>query len=577
MGTSFGKFQVYYDRLSDDLKKIKKENRYTNISKAFAHWYLNLFFSIDNNEIGESIIDGFGDNGIDAILIQNNTIKIFQFKYPEKVNNINKQIDETTILKLINGYKKLTSPRTPKKANENFLAYHEKIKEENIFNYQFYLVSFTNSLTENALDALENEIESINSVTGNKIEYIVHDKKKICDKIDRSQKNNMININLKYSNLQQSYNVSDEINSWVGFATATDILNSVENVLDIIFDENIRNYEGDNTVNNGIYKTSSNIDESRYFYFYHNGIVFICDELKNSTGNHTASLEMAAVVNGCQSIVSLNRAKNSQKLQSDVFVPIRIIETKDLEIRSKITEYLNSQTKIRDSCFLANNTFIRELQNDLLVEGFFLERLANEYNYKKSLSKVKEYSKDKILELEKTIQIFVAYYNNEYAAIAKRGKNELFNRDFIDDILSTITSEKVLESQSNYNQICNIITKYRRCRRTDRNNDFISFLGLNTDISDEEYENVMDNYLFVNTADLLLLNAISNIKYKDTVENKIMCAINVCKEEISGELKMSPSSGTKSSMIFEKVQKRCSVLKKDTNKNNEKIKNEVLI
>lgn len=566
MEQGFGKFQVYYNRLSEDLKNIKSEYGYTTMSKAFAHWYLNVFFKIENNEIGESIIDGFGDNGIDAILIDNNTIKIFQFKYPEKVTNINKQIEETTILKLINGYNKLTSARKPRKANENFLSYHERIKEENIFSYQFYFVSFSNSMTDHAVDALETEMEKIYSITGNKIEYFVHDKKKICDKMDRAQKNNIINIELKYGNLQQSYNIDDEINSWVGFATANDILNSVDGVLDVIFDENIRNYEGDNVVNNGIYSTATNEKESKYFYFYHNGIVLICDECKISMGNHIASLEMAAVVNGCQSIVSLKKAKDSLKLKENTFVPVRIIETKDLDIRSKITEYLNSQTKIRDSYFLANNTFIRELQNDLLNKGYFLERLANEYDYKKGLLKIKEFPREKIFQLEKTIQIYVAFYNNSYAAIAKRGKNELFNRETIDDLIATISSDRVLESQKNYCEVCKVITMYRRCRRTERNDEFILFMGLDNNIRNEEYDSIMDSYLFVNTADLLLLNAISNIHYKDSIENKIRAAINICKNEIEKEIKMSPSTGTKALMIFERVQARCNSLKKENDK-----------
>ena len=561
MEQSFGKFQVYYNRLSEELKKIKSNNSYTNLSKAFAHWYLNNFFKIESNDIGESIIDGYGDNGIDAILIENSTIKIFQFKYPDKSSNINKKIDETTILKLINGYNKLTSLRKPRRANDNFLNYFERIKEESIFNYEFYFVSFTDVMTENAIDALETEINKIYSMTGNKISYFVFDKKKICEKMDRAQKNNIINIELKYGNLQQSYNIDDEIKSWVGFATAEDVLSSVEDVLDVIFDENIRNYEGDNFVNTGIYSTATSEVESKYFYFYHNGIVFICDNCKVSMGNHSSFLEMAAVVNGCQSIVSLKRAKDSNKLQKDTFVPIRIIETKDLDIRSKITEYLNSQTKIRDSYFLSNNTFIRELQNELFNEGYFLERLSNEYAFKKGLSKIKEYPKEKILQLEKTIQIFVAYYNNSYASIAKRGKNELFNREIIDDLIATISAQKVLESQSIYLKVCKIITKYRRCRRSDRNNEFILFLGFDESISDEDYNKVMDSYLFVNTADLLLLNAISNMHYKDSIENKIKVAIEICKEEINKESKMSPSSGTKSALIFERVQKRCSKLK----------------
>ena len=76
-------------------------------------------------------------------------------------------------------------------------------------------------------------------------------------------------------------------------------------------------------------------------------------------GNQSVLLEGASVVNGCQTINSLKRAYDELKLKDDVFIQFRIIETDDLILSSKtITEYLNSQTQIRDSYFLANNPLL---------------------------------------------------------------------------------------------------------------------------------------------------------------------------------------------------------------------------
>ncbi len=556
MTQSIGKYQVYYSRIVQELEKIKNDNNYQNLSKAFAHWYLSNFYKISNIDLGEIIIDGFGDNGVDAIIRENDILKIFQFKFPDKVGNINKQIDEATVLKIINGYKKLTSSRKPSRANDNFINYRNIIKKESIFHYEFIFVSFTDGLSSNAKDSLDNSILEIKDLTGNNIEYFVDDKKKICDKLDRAQKNNLVNVDIKYGNLLPGYNVGNDVKSWVGFCSARDILNSVEAVLDVIFDENIRNYEGDNSVNNGIYNTSTDNEESKYFYFYHNGIVFICDECRNSVGNQTASLYSSAIVNGCQTVVSLKKAMDDGILNNNTFLPIRIIETSDIDLRARITEYLNSQNKIKDSYFLSNNTFIRELQSELLKVGYYLERLANEYTYKLSLKKISEYPKEKILQLEKVIQIYVAYYNNEYAAIAKRGKNELFNKDLINELICNISSEKVLESQKNYNEICKIITMYRRCRRVERNDEFLNYMGI-TVSSFENYIDVMDSYQFMNTADLLLLNGLANINMEKSFDEKLKMVINVCRDIINQDKKVLPSTATKSTSVFEKVQNAC--------------------
>lgn len=556
MTQSIGKYQVYYSRIVQELEKIKNDNNYQNLSKAFTHWYLSNFYKISNIDLGEIIIDGFGDNGIDAIIRENDILKIFQFKFPDKVGNINKPIEEATVLKIINGYKKLTSSRKPSRANDNFINYRNIIKKESIFHYEFIFVSFTDGLSSNAKDSLDNSILEIKDLTGNNIEYSVDNKKKICDKLDRAQKSNLVNVDIKYGNLLPGYNVGNDVKSWVGFCSARDILNSVEDVLDVIFDENIRNYEGDNSVNNGIYNTSTDNEESKYFYFYHNGIVFICDECRNSVGNQTASLYSSAIVNGCQTVVSLKKAMDDGILNNNTFLPIRIIETSDIDLRSRITEYLNSQNKIRDSYFLSNNTFIRELQSELLKVGYYLERLANEYTYKLSLKKISEYPKEKILQLEKVIQIYVAYYNNEYAAVAKRGKNELFNKDLINKLICNISSEKVLESQKNYNEICKIITMYRRCRRVERNDEFLNYMGI-TVSSLENYIDVMNSYQFMNTADLLLLNGLANVNMEKSFDEKLKIVINVCRDIINQDKKALPSTATKSTSVFEKVQNAC--------------------
>ena len=550
-----GKFQVYYERIKAELEKIKKENNYITLSKAFAHWYLFNFCNVDANDLGESILDGFGDNGIDAIILENDTMKLYQFKFPDKIDNLVKKIDEKTVLKLLNGYKKLNSSRTPQKSNEIFKAYREIVKNQNIFNYEFIFISFSDGLSENAEDAMNTAIQDIKESTGNLIKVDVNEKIKICNKIDRLQKKNVIEINLRYNSLIASYNIEEKVKSWVGFTTAHDILEAVDDSLDIIFDENIRNYEGDNSVNQGIIKTAIDEVESENFYFYHNGIVFICDECKISRGNQIANLMSAAVVNGCQTVVALANARDEQKsLKENVFLPIRIIETKDIELRAKITEYLNSQTKIKDSYFLANNTFIRELQNELMKKGYFLERLANEYSYKKDRLKNKfDYNKDHILRMDKTIQIYAGYYNNEFAAIAKRGKNELFNKEIINEIISGINADKVLIAYNAYEDICKIITLYRKCRRTERNDEFLEYMGINVK-TDEEYIKEMEKFSFINTADILLLNAYANINPK-TGREQLKAIINICKKAINDNPKISPSTATKNAKIFEIVQK----------------------
>ena len=247
---------------------------------------------------------------------------------------------------MFNGYKKLISQRRPRVGNDNFFAFREAIKENNIFDYRIEFVVFNNSFSQPAQDALESEIAEIRDTTGNQIKHKVIQQKNICDIYDRMQKKNRINITMTYKKLDTSYNLDENVKSSVGFLSAQELIAACENQMDVIFDENIRLYEGDNDVNTGIYNTAVGEDSNKFFFF-HNGIVFICDSCKNSTGNQTLVLEGASVVNGCQTINSLKKAYDSGELKEDVYLQFRIIETSDFDLRAKITEFLNSQTKIR--------------------------------------------------------------------------------------------------------------------------------------------------------------------------------------------------------------------------------------
>lgn len=550
----FGRFQVYYGKIKSELEIIREDYEYTNLSKVFAHWYLVNHVKVSEQEIGEIIIDGNGDNGIDAITVNGDVMTLYQFKFPDREKNIEKAIDEKTVLKMFNGYNKLIARKNPKVGNDIFLKYRDIVKEKSIFDYKLEFVVFNNSFSQPAQDALESQIEEIKDKTGNLINYKVVQHKNICDIYDRMQKKSRIDIAMTYRKLDPSYNLGEDVKSFVGFLSAKELIESCKEQMDVIFDENIRLYEGDNDVNTGIYNTAIG-DESSKFFFYHNGIVFICDSCKNSTGNQNLILEGASVVNGCQTINSLKKAYDEEKIKDDVYLQFRVIETTDFDLRAKITEFLNSQTQIRDSYFLANNTFVRALQIELEEKGYFLERLINEYEYKRALNKVKEYEKKKILKLEKIVQIYAAFYHNEYAARAKRGKGELFDKTTVEVLVSGIDAEKVIHSYEWYEKICRVLTIYRKCRRSSSvRMDFFEYLDF--DVEEDSYYKEMDKYAFLNTGDLLLLNTISNLEKRcvyDSKEEYVIEAIKIAKNAVlnSGLL---PSQATKNNTIFTTIQ-----------------------
>ena len=168
---------------------------------------------------------------------------------------------------------------------------------------------------------------------------------------------------------------------------------------------------------------------------------------------------------------------------------------------------------------------------------------------------MKEYEKKKILKLEKIVQIYAAFYHNEYAARAKRGKGELFDKTTVEVLVSGIDAEKVIHSYEWYEKICRVLTIYRKCRRSSSvRMDFFEYLDF--DVEEDSYYKEMDKYAFLNTGDLLLLNTISNLEKRcvyDSKEEYVIEAIKIAKNAVlnSGLL---PSQATKNNTIFTTIQ-----------------------
>ena len=59
---------------------------------------------MNSQEISEALIDGSGDLGIDAIILNEDhqALTVMQFKFPSKKENINCEIDQGDILKTFN-------------------------------------------------------------------------------------------------------------------------------------------------------------------------------------------------------------------------------------------------------------------------------------------------------------------------------------------------------------------------------------------------------------------------------------------------------------------------------------------
>lgn len=513
------KYESYYKQIKESVDEIKENYDYKNSSNAFIHWYLKNHLFLEEQEIGEVIIDGFGDNGIDAILLneEEKELTVMQFKFPNDIKGINHEISQSDILKTFNGFNLLIDKTTKQESNIQFNQFKERINDMDIFSFKIYFVSFNKGIDAIAnKDLVENFAKNFKDDYGSELQIKIHDKSIISNIYEKMNRKNDLEITLSYKQLASAYDIDlMNIKSYVGLVNGKSLISSIENSIETIFDENIRLYEGKTNVNNSIKATASNPKESEMFYFYNNGVTIICDKVNNSPNKLSVSLKGVSIVNGCQTVTSLYDLYTQNKLENGVDILTRIIEISDYNERMKITEYLNSQNPIKDSYFIANHTIIRDLQKSLENKGYYLERQINEFEYKKNYGG-KGINNLVPIKLESVIQHYVGYWLDEYASTAKRGKGLLFDKNKIDEILMDINADRVIEANNMYRKISKIITSYRRTRRNENKTEISDFLG----ISHDEFLDKIDEYLFMNTGDIIILNTTKLLKVKYKIQKE---------------------------------------------------------
>lgn len=130
-----------------------------------------------------------------------------------------------------------------------------------------------------------------------------------------------------------------------------------------LFEENIRSFlDVKVRANKRMNETLNKREDSVYFPFLNNGITIICEELTipkhPQNDEYLLPLKNPQIVNGLQtSWVLYHNFKKEPNLLKNVFVNIRVYETKEKELIEKITDATNTQTPINYRDKISNKDF----------------------------------------------------------------------------------------------------------------------------------------------------------------------------------------------------------------------------
>jgi hypothetical protein len=152
-------------------------------------------------------------------------------------------------------------------------------------------------------------------------------------------------------------------------------------MLTSLFESNVRDYQGDVSVNEAIRDTLSKpASPPEQFWWLNNGITILAEKL----GGHPKELNIRQpqIVNGLQTSEEIFKYffAHSDLVNGDTReLLVKIIESNDVEVQDKIIRATNSQTSIPPAYLWATEDIHRNIEKIFRTSGLYYDRRKNSY------------------------------------------------------------------------------------------------------------------------------------------------------------------------------------------------------
>lgn len=158
------------------------------------------------------------------------------------------------------------------------------------------------------------------------------------------------------------------------------VTNENNELIKNIFESNVRDYQGNTTVNTEIQHTLQ-FESIEDFWWLNNGITILATEAVLATGKELVITD-PEIVNGLQTSTEIYNyfSEHQDKIDSEKrSVLIRVIVPESEESRDKIILATNSQTSIPKSSLRATDAIHRQIEMFFKTRGLYYDRRKNYY------------------------------------------------------------------------------------------------------------------------------------------------------------------------------------------------------
>ena len=431
---------LYNIVLTEKIKELKKQipsqffdkhDKFEEASKMSITFTIYSIMNILNLSIEdaiENITDKGNDYQIDALVIDDKDdildIHIFQTKLfnPHDINRLNEKcIGERDIRLLSQSIEKIMTGDILNNSNEFIESKIEEIrsicasKKVIPFIHVYFVTNGGKEVPEN----IKEEIKKLELKNNNITSHFISISELLIQKNRQSYKHNVRSEGgiIKYN--------KNNIRSIVTNISLNELMDLYNNSgKDRILEDNVRGFLGNVQINKKIQQTAKDSKEGDYFWYYNNGISMICEFFScspDNNGNYIITVQNPQIINGGQTTKCLYEIykENINCLNNNAFVLMRIYETNDTQLMSKITESTNSQNAVTIKDLYSKNEIQLLVKQYFDTKGYFL-KIREDNNVDTS---------KKIVTNENLIQIYLTLYM-DIPHQAKTSRGASFKRYF---------------------------------------------------------------------------------------------------------------------------------------------------
>ena len=399
-------------------------------SRALAALALQIEAGISVEEAAGGVIDGFDDNGIDALALSQGDgnrpprLWLVQSKWSE---NGRASISQGDALKFLRGLELMMNAEY-EEFNERFKSLSDTVHE--VLGMPSVQISLILALMGEPTisDAIRGDFDRDLSAL-NAAQPMVDLSKLGLKQFHAAAVGDAAESKLNLFARLDGWNAHKEpYKAFYGTMLASDVANLYEEHGRRLFTRNIRDSLDLTEVNVGI--TSTLVKDPEHFWYFNNGITVLADSItksarfagqKDAPGEFT--LKGASVVNGAQTVAAIHRAfKQDANRPASGQVIVRLISLEDCPegFDVQITERTNTQNKVETRDFAALDADQTRLRQDFAIS------LGKTYVIRRG--EAEPTVADGCSIVEAATALACAHRNPEYAAKARRDESLLWER-----------------------------------------------------------------------------------------------------------------------------------------------------